>query len=175
MAVPTIPSALRLPTVLLRQGIALRAERDDDTPFLMALCATTRAQELALLDWDAARKQLFLAQQFTAQRHHYRHALEGCQFHVIERRGDPIGRVCLQERASERHIVDILLLPDETGRGIGTGLLRAILADAARRGKSVGLEVEKSNPARRLYRRLGFVQTGDSGFRVRMERRATVG
>ena len=48
-------------------GITLRAVAPEDEPFLAELYASTRADEMALVDWDAATKQAFLRQQFEAQ------------------------------------------------------------------------------------------------------------
>jgi ribosomal protein S18 acetylase RimI-like enzyme len=64
------------------------------------------------------------------------------------------------------------LLPAFCGRGIGTTLLRDIQAEAAGRGVAAVLHVEHWNPARRLYDRLGFVETGRDEIYSRMEWRA---
>lgn len=49
------------------------------------------------------------------------------------------------------------VLPEHRGRGIGTELIRRLLhALAARGATEVSLSVQQSNPAHRLYRRLGF-------------------
>lgn len=49
------------------------------------------------------------------------------------------------------------VLPEHRGRGIGTELLRRLLHALAERGVAeVSLSVQQSNPAHRLYRRLGF-------------------
>jgi ribosomal protein S18 acetylase RimI-like enzyme len=45
-------------------------------------------------------------------------------------------------------------------------------ADAA--GKAVSIHVEKNNPARRLYERLGFVVAGEQGVYDRLEWRPAV-
>ena len=42
------------------------------------------------------------------------------------------------------------------GQGIGARLLRALTAEAARRGVGLCLNVRHDNPARRLYERIGF-------------------
>jgi ribosomal protein S18 acetylase RimI-like enzyme len=52
--------------------------------------------------------------------------------------------------------MDIALVPEVRGRGIGTALIRALIEDAAGRGAIVTLNVEPFNPACRLYERLGF-------------------
>jgi ribosomal protein S18 acetylase RimI-like enzyme len=42
------------------------------------------------------------------------------------------------------------------GQGFGQTLLRAMIAEAARRGLRLCLNVRHTNPARRLYERMGF-------------------
>jgi ribosomal protein S18 acetylase RimI-like enzyme len=50
------------------------------------------------------------------------------------------------------------------GQGIGTRLLDALLAQARGGGvRRISLSVEKDNPARRLYERLGFQAVGEVG------------
>jgi ribosomal protein S18 acetylase RimI-like enzyme len=41
-------------------------------------------------------------------------------------------------------------------QGIGTGIVRGLIEEAARAGRAVTLGVVKTNPALRLYERLGF-------------------
>jgi len=59
--------------------------------------------------------------------------------------------------------MDIALLPEFRGRGIGTALLSALIEEAEREGKRVSIHVERYNPARRLYARLGFREAEDRG------------
>ena len=54
-------------------------------------------------------------------------------------------------------------------RGIGTQLMRDIIADARRCALPVELEVLHVNPARRLYERLGFGEVGQTQTHVQME------
>jgi Acetyltransferase (GNAT) family len=68
----------------------------------------------------------------------------------------PIGRLYLHESAAEVRVMDIAVLPEWRGQGLGTTLLHAVL-DAGREGNArVSLHVEPGNPAQRLYARLGF-------------------
>ena len=54
-------------------------------------------------------------------------------------------------------------------RGIGTSVIADVLAEARARGKSVRLQVFKINHgARSLYRRLGFLETGETARHVQM-------
>ena len=47
-------------------------------------------------------------------------------------------------------------------------LMEQVMDEAARAQKSVKLHVEKFNPARRLYDRLGFSPIGDNGIYLEM-------
>jgi ribosomal protein S18 acetylase RimI-like enzyme len=53
-------------------------------------------------------------------------------------------------------LMDVALVPEARGRGIGTRLVERLLADARERNAAVTLNVEPYNPARRLYERFGF-------------------
>jgi ribosomal protein S18 acetylase RimI-like enzyme len=77
--------------------------------------------------------------------------------------GAPVGRLYLSRWAREHRIVDIALLPEYRGAGLGTALLRDLLDEGAAAGKAVTIHVEKFNPALTLYRRLGFVAAGEEG------------
>ena len=169
MTISYSPPAFALPAALLSKGYTLRPETDDDIPFLMDLYGTTREQELATVDWTQAQKGAFIAHQFNAQRMHYRSQISGCAFYVIEKHGVPYGRLYLQERESRLHIVDIALMPEHCGKGIGSAILKAMIDTAASRGKGVGIFVEKYNPALRLYQRLGFTPIQDTDIYFEME------
>lgn len=159
-----------LPTALLAQGYALRPEAEDDVPFLMHLYGTTRAEEVAQMTmWTAEQQWAFIAQQFEAQRHHYRTFQPDCAFDIIEHRGQPVGRLYLQTRQTQLHITDIALLPEYRGQGLGTALLQWIMARGTAAGLGVGIFVEKFNPALALYQRLGFTPIRDAGVYLEME------
>ena len=134
----------------------LRPATPADEPFLRRVYAESRAAELAPTGWTEAQKAAFCDSQFAAQDAHYRRAYPGCEFLVVERDGAPIGRLYRQRRADEIRIVDLALLEAERGQGVGGRLLRAVLEEAGAAGLPVRLHVERNNPARRLYVRLGF-------------------
>ena len=160
--------AFALPAALLSQGFALRPETEADLPFLMQLYTSTRAEELASVPWSAEQKAAFLAQQFVAQRRHYR-AYTDCAFDVIENNGEPAGRLYLQTQPSRLHIVDVALLPAWRGHGVGALLLEGLQAAGRGCGKNVSTFVEKFNPALRFYQRLGFAEIADHGVYLEME------
>ena len=65
---------------------------------------------------------------------------------------------------NEIRVMDITLLPEYRDRGIGRALMKDVLRKAARVRKFVSLHVEDSNPAKRLYERMGFVEVGEVSF-----------
>lgn len=159
-----------LPAGLVRNGYALRDENDRDVLFLQILYATTRQTEMAAISgWGMAQKQLFLAQQFAAQRSHFRTRIAGCRFMVIERHGLPIGRLYLQPCKSRIHVVDIALLPEARGNGLGTAILQAVIDWATVDEHRVSLVVERGNPAFNLYRRLDFVLVRETEMYMELE------
>ncbi len=131
--------------------------------FLAAVYASTRAEELAVTGWSDEDKAVFCRRQFDAQAAHYRENYPGASFQVIERDGVSIGRLYVARWEKEIRIVDIALLPEHRGTGIGTKLLRELQEEARSVGKSLTIHVERFNPALRLYERLGFKQVEDKG------------
>ena len=59
--------------------------------------------------------------------------------------------------------MDIAVLTERRGAGIGTRLMRALCDEADAIGTPVGIHVEKQNRARQLYQRLGFDEREDRG------------
>ncbi len=118
------------------------------------------------MDLDVAEKESVLRMQFEAQRAAYAAARPNARFETIEQRGRPIGRLVVDRRGDEIHLVDIALLPAARGRGIGGALIRRLCEQG---GRPVRLRVERTNPALRLYRRLGFVEVGDDNVYALME------
>ncbi|MFN8616883.1 MAG: GNAT family N-acetyltransferase [Dehalococcoidia bacterium] len=84
----------------------------------------------------------------------------GCQAIVVA--GETAGFLDLLDREGVVWVGNIELAPRWQGRGIGSSILREIQRDAAARGRTVGLQVLKVNPARGLYLRLGFRDNGES-------------
>lgn len=64
--------------------------------------------------------------------------------------------------------MDIALLSQARGRGIGTRVITALLDEARAAERPVTLAVFAHSPARRLYQRLGFTETAARGAQVTM-------
>ena len=135
-----------------------------------ALVAQMGKLELAALHGQAA----FVRQQFEAQHHHYQTYYPEASFDLVLLDGEPVGRLYVARWTREIRLVDIALVPAARGRGLGTALLRDLLAEGERTGKAVSIHVERFNPALRLYRRLGFREVEEKGPYFLMEWRPPV-
>jgi len=145
-------------------SVILRPIREEDLEFLLRLYATTRADEMAMVvDWTDEQKEWFVRSQFQAQHAWYQEHYGDAQFDLILIDSVPAGRLYVHRRPAEIRLIDISLTPELRGRGIGSTLLRELMAEAEAAGKPLTIHVEKYNPAMRLYLRLGFKPIEDRG------------
>jgi ribosomal protein S18 acetylase RimI-like enzyme len=73
----------------------------------------------------------------------------------------PVGLLKVVREGRLWHLLQIQLLPELQRGGIGTALVRSVIAEAQQAGASLELDVLKVNPAKRLYERLGFRVVGE--------------
>ncbi|MFL6862089.1 MAG: GNAT family N-acetyltransferase, partial [Allosphingosinicella sp.] len=118
---------------------------------------------VAQTGWPEEAQRAFIAQQFEAQHRHYSLHYAEAERLIIEQARTPIGRLYLSEEKDEFLIVDITIAPEARGGGVGAAVLTDLFELARPTGKRVSIHVEKNNPARRLYQRLGFVLVEDQG------------
>ncbi len=140
--------------------IRLRAVENSDRDFLRRVYASTREDELAAVEWSDAQKLAFIEQQYAAQDLAYTNNYPGAEFRIVVVDGSDAGRLYIHRRSDEIRIMDIALLPRFRRLGVGTRLLRDVMAEGAAARRRVTIHVETFNPALRLYQRLGFVEIG---------------
>lgn len=152
--------------------IALRAATDADMDFLRDVFSSTRMQEFASAGMPVEQAEPLLASQFSIQHDYYRRHYPHGRFDIIVHGEKNVGRLYHDWHGDIAQLIDIALLPAYRGAGIGTRLMRAIVAKAARKNMPMQLYVEFNNPVRTLYRRLGFVPAGENGVYELMRRDA---
>lgn len=146
---------------LLETRCTLRPLIAGDELFSCQVYASTRADEMALVNWTDEQKQAFLWMQFNAQRTHYQTHYPKAENSIIQCNGIDIGRLIVERSKDPLILMDIALLPEYRGMGIGTALIKDLMAEAAGKDWSVSLHVEFFNPALNLYTRLGFVKVAE--------------
>jgi ribosomal protein S18 acetylase RimI-like enzyme len=150
-------------TIPSRDAITYRPATPADVPFLRYLYGTTREDEIRMVPWSDEQKAQFLDMQFNAQKRHYEEFYPQCEFLVMEADGKAVGRLYIDRRTDDIEIIDIALLPEYRGHGIGGVLLEEILAEGRETKRRVQIYVENFNPARHLYDRLGFRHIDTNG------------
>jgi ribosomal protein S18 acetylase RimI-like enzyme len=72
--------------------------------------------------------------------------------------------------AENLRLVDISLLPEFSGSGVGTKIISDLQSEAGEKNLPLILNVARNNPsAFRLYQKLGFQTTGEEEMYVSME------
>ena len=75
---------------------------------------------------------------------------------IISVDGVDAGWLQTSEAEKEIHLIQIHLRQDFRSAGIGSRIIRNLMRDAGNKNKAVSLFVFSNNPARQLYKRLGF-------------------
>jgi ribosomal protein S18 acetylase RimI-like enzyme len=150
--------------------IHFRPITDEDIAFLYQVYASTRAEEMAMTGWNAEQVEEFLWMQFRLQHTQYLHNYKNASFEIILYEKEQIGRLYVDRRENEIRIIDLSLLPGFRRLGIGTKIIKNLMAEADEKCLPLNLHVLQNNPAKSLYEKLGFKKTGEFGFHFLMER-----
>jgi len=149
--------------------ISVRDATPEDRDFLKQVYASTRADELAMMPWSPEQKEAFIEFQHKAQDDYYHQRYPHAQYSVITQDDIPVGRIYILREPNEIRMMDITLLPEHRGQGIGTPLIREVMEEGKREGKAVQIYVESFNRSRTLFERLGFMPIREEGFNLLFE------
>ena len=167
-----IVSSAAIAGIVLRDAATgLRPAAAADQPFIRQLFKTARPGEFKAAGLPDAALDILLEQQFRAQAAGYAAQFPQALSLIVLHRDEPIGRLMLQIGRNSWHVIDVVLLPSARGRGIGTDLIGAVARAAQHQGaRELNLTVLSGNAAaRRLYARLGFIETA-SGAHIAMSK-----
>lgn len=163
-----MPQPVTVPSPL--GDLVLRTEREDDRDFRLELFCGSRAPEWYVIQWEPNLFDQIMRQQFQAQTMSYAQQFPHARFDIIELDGRPIGRIVVDRPEDQVHLVDLAIVHDRRGQGLGEAILRALMAEAEAAELPVRLEVASSNdPTMRLYQRLGFRQCAETPLYIQME------
>jgi len=160
---------IALPPPWADAGYGLRPARARDRKFQRELFAQARPDAALIALWPQAQRDAFLDSQFALQDIHYRRFHARADYFILTLHGAPVGRLVVEKGQRDWRLIDIGLMPEQRGQGLGAALLGVVQAACAAAGaEALNLHVETGNRARRLYARLGFAETGDIGTHIEM-------
>jgi GNAT superfamily N-acetyltransferase len=165
--------ALKIATSHGTLSVRPEAGGPSEEAFLYLLFASTKAEETALMPVDDQHKEFLLQVQFRSMTATYRQRFPKARFDIVELDRWPVGRIVTDVQKQCVYYVDVALLPQARGIGVGTALMSAMLDEPRRLGLPARLKTLSYNvPALRLYHRLGFVKRADSPPYLELEWRA---
>jgi ribosomal protein S18 acetylase RimI-like enzyme len=137
------------------------------------------ADDIAFL-WDVFRLSMrdYITQargEWNEQREEsqFRHQLDLTTTQVIRTNNLAVGFIMAPMKDGARWIHTICIAPEHQNRGIGTEVIRLVIAESEKQEMELFLSVLKVNPARRLYERLGFRVIEEAKHHLRMQFHAT--
>ena len=143
--------------------VILRPERPDDEALLFRLFRSWALEDLDRTPLEDATKENLLRFPFVGQTTTYRAHYPAATFDIIERDGEPIGRLIVDpgDAREPACLVDFVLLPEQRNGRLGRAVIAAVLAEQAGLGRKVRVKVLHHNiPSRRMCAALGFVEIG---------------
>ena len=150
--------------------VSLRPVTDADQEFLIGVYGSSRASELAQVDWDDTQKDAFIRWQYDMQKLEYEARYPSSRYELVLVDGVPAGRIWVGIDDTQIRLLDIALLPEFQNRGVGTRLLRQLMDESIRTNKPVRHMVFVLNDnAHAFYERLGFNTIEEIGGYKHME------
>ncbi|MDG2124085.1 MAG: GNAT family N-acetyltransferase [Verrucomicrobiales bacterium] len=154
----------------LPDGLALRPADDaNDHGFLLDLFKETRSGLFAAADLDPHLQDKITQTQFDAQNAGFRRSFPNGQFNLITLDGEPIGQWYTDENPLRAEIVYATITAAHRRNGIVAALTRQLARHTKNHNKRLLAFVEKLNPARDIWRHLGFHVIEDHTTHERLE------
>ncbi|NNF00872.1 MAG: GNAT family N-acetyltransferase [Pyrinomonadaceae bacterium] len=154
-----------LAEIISMRGVIL----PDDEPFLMRLFFELHLEDPNWKTLEEKQRKLLLDMQYSAQNQHYSNLYPNAAHQIVNYSGTSVGRLFVDRSAKYIHCIDITILGEYRNQGIGSFILNDLIGESSKSEKVFSLEVLKTNPAVKLYERLGLKVVRDEGAHWRME------
>ena len=125
----------------------LRKSEKSDLDFLLQLRRTTMDDYLSEDGVDISDEEHLFRIKYN---------FKDAQIVLVDGTRAGLFKACYLSDKSQWYIYQVQILPAYQGFGIGSNLIVRLCEEAVKDNLSVGLSVLKSNPAKKLYDRLGF-------------------
>jgi ribosomal protein S18 acetylase RimI-like enzyme len=155
---------------IVNDRIELRpVKMPDDDNLLKAIYYGTRDDTQMLPE---EFRETFLLMQYEAQKAHYSQHFNDAHHYIVTYNGKDAGRYWAEYRESEIRVIDIALLDEFRGSGIGSAVLRDTMKQAAESGRPCTLHAMQDSRELNFYEKLGFRIIGEEGMHRLMEWKA---
>lgn len=138
---------------------------EQDAVFLFEVFKDTRMEEFIPMNMPEEQLDILMHMQFRAQQMSYQSQYPSASHQIIEIHHRQAGYIITDRQDDQVRLVFIALLPDFRNQGYGT----SILAQLQQTASFIKLQVAEHNPARQLYKKLGFIEQGQSPPYVAMQ------
>lgn len=139
------------------------SDRVDET-VLLKIFKECRPELECISNIPEEQKEAVIAQQFSIEKQQLMIIYPEAELNIIFCDGKPIGRIYIYYGKSTDRILEIGLLKEYRGQGIGQSVIRKVIEKAVDKEKTVSLQVAWFNrDACRLYQKLGFQIVEDKG------------
>jgi len=138
--------------------IELTKARDVDTNFLVQLRKLTMVEHLE-------KAGLYLSE----EEHLSRVKINFDSSFIVKQKEEQVGAIKYVETSNEIEILQLQILPNHQGKGIGKQLMNYMIQVSSSLNKDLILRVLKENPARYLYERFGFQTIGEDQYEFHMK------
>lgn len=150
--------------------INLKPITEEDKAFLCQVYISSREDEMGIKDWQEKERTEFLESQFNMQHTYYMKSYQNPSFDIVLMGNTAIGRLYVERTAEEIRVIDISLLKEYRGLGVGTQLFNSLIKESENKNMNLTLHVEYYNFAKQWYEKIGFKQCGENGVYVFMIR-----
>lgn len=144
-------------------ALSRRSAADNDRDFLYALFRVSLPPNNGFDTLPATERETLLRMQFEARERQYRTTYPLADFDLLLIDDEPVGNLYVDRGSDEYVLIDISVLPQYQGQGIGSHVVGELLEEAGRLALPVRAHVQKNNRAWGLWKRLGFELSGDDG------------
>ena len=152
-------------------ALSVRPALPQDERFLYELAYHVMFEQLRADTWDPRIRSHLLNLQIQAKQGSYKVVHPNADYAIVMLDDQSVGRMIIDRSGEFYHLVDISIMPQLRGAGIGTRLVLALCMEAEMMHKNVRLYVSITNPrAADLYKRLGFRVIEDLETDTLMER-----
>ncbi len=131
---------------------------EQDTIFVLDVFKSTRMEQFIPMNMPEEQLDMLIHMQFRAQQMSYQSQYPSANHQIIEIEGRQAGYLITDRQEDGVRLIFVALLPDFRNQGYGTSILQQLQETAS----CIRLQVAENNPARELYRKLGFTEQAES-------------